>query len=119
MSWHSGSPPTRASSTAQPIQGPLYSICHRVRELLTDHIPALCNIILQDYDSLPRYAYSAYQRINTHTPLDGSHPFTLSHMAILDIIYSTLSDASDKETTLDSVPDAFWKLYIDLFFEKT
>ncbi|CDH51778.1 hypothetical protein RO3G_10973 [Lichtheimia corymbifera JMRC:FSU:9682] len=97
----SGSPPTRASSTAQPIQGPLYSICHRVRELLTDHIPALCNIILEDYDSQP------------------SHPLTLSHMAILDIIYSTLSDASDKESTLDSVPDAFWKLYIDLFFEKT
>ncbi|KAI7883207.1 hypothetical protein K492DRAFT_205611, partial [Lichtheimia hyalospora FSU 10163] len=97
----SGSPPTRASSTAQPIQGPLYSICHRVRELLTDHISTLCNIILQDYDSLP------------------SHSFSVSHMAILDIIYSTLSDASDQETVLDAVPDAFWKMYIDLFFEKT
>lgn len=57
--------------------------------------------------------------VNTHMTLDASHSFSVSHMAILDIIYSTLSDASDQETTLDSVPDAFWNLYIDLFFEKT
>ena len=41
------------------------------------------------------------------------------HVELLEVIYHSLSDATDKEKVLDALPGGFWKLFADLFFEKS
>ncbi|KAI7860645.1 hypothetical protein BDC45DRAFT_562851 [Circinella umbellata] len=99
----SGTPPVRQSAMSQPVQGPLYSLCHHIRVLLSEHIPTLCKIIIRDYDYAPKKIFS----------------FTIMHVELLEVIYHSLSDAPDKEKVLDALPGGFWKLFADLFFEKS
>ena len=41
------------------------------------------------------------------------------HVELLEIVYLSLSDAPDKAKVLDALPAGFWKLFADLFFEKS
>ena len=52
--YYSGTPPVRQSAMTQPVQGPLYGLCHHTRVLLSEHIPTLCKIIIRDYDYAPK-----------------------------------------------------------------
>ncbi|KAI9257300.1 hypothetical protein BDA99DRAFT_561790 [Phascolomyces articulosus] len=99
----SGTPPVRQSAMSQPAQGPLYSLCHHTRVLLSEHIPTLCKIIIRDHDYAPKKIFS----------------FTIMHVELLETIYHALSDAPNKEKVLDALPAGFWKLFADLFFEKS
>ncbi|ORY96243.1 hypothetical protein BCR43DRAFT_491331 [Syncephalastrum racemosum] len=97
-----GTPPSRSSTIAQPIHGPLYNISLHIRNLISHHISDICILFIKD-----RPCISTKIR-----------PLTLADMDLLDIFYQSLSDASDQIQALDAVPVAFWKMFVNSFFEK-
>ncbi|CAO3592213.1 unnamed protein product [Absidia cylindrospora] len=99
----SGMLTTRASAVSQPVQGPLYSISVSCQEMLSHHIPELCSVIAND-----RQSHSSKQI-----------PLTVYDLDLLDIIYLTLPNIRDKPELIDAIPNAFWRIVVNSFFEKS
>ncbi|CAO3612715.1 unnamed protein product [Cunninghamella echinulata] len=93
----------RASTLSQPIQGPIYSISMKCQAMLSNYIPKLCSVISNDRRSV------ASKKL----------PLNVSDLELLEVIYLTLPNISDKLTILDEIPSKFWKIIVNSFFEKT
>ncbi|CAO3623123.1 unnamed protein product [Cunninghamella blakesleeana] len=93
----------RASTLSQPMHGPLHQISIKCQSLLSKHIPKLCSVIADD-----RHAVSSKML-----------PLNVSDLELLDIIYTTLPNITDKAKTIDEIPTAFWRIIVNSFFEKT
>ncbi|KAI7907651.1 uncharacterized protein BX663DRAFT_491572 [Cokeromyces recurvatus] len=94
---------TRISTVSSPVQGPLYFISLRTQELLAEHIPDICSLIVKDRES-------------KNTKIAS---LTTSDMDLLDIIYQTLYNTNEKTQMLASIPVSFWKILVNSFFEKS
>ncbi|KAF9169650.1 hypothetical protein BGX20_010031 [Mortierella sp. AD010] len=90
------------------VESHLERISNEFGKHLTMHIPDLCLAFIGSKSSGEKVTLPGYV---------VSSSFTVARLWLLDSIYHCLNDVKDNPTLLGSIPEEFWKVLVDSFFQ--
>ncbi|KAF9351512.1 hypothetical protein BGX26_010501 [Mortierella sp. AD094] len=104
------------------VESHLERISNEFGKHLAAHIPDLCLAFIGSKSNGEKCVYHFIQRLpsSVMVTLPGyivSSSFTVARLWLLDSIYHCLNDVKDNPKLLGSIPEEFWSVLVDSFFQ--